>query len=237
MSRKQPSKPYTRSELLAPRKAQEALQPFLDFGNLLEPSRELLPPWMLPDQGFGGRLCEELSAKVREQFPVPPDVISQMKRRGRVAGWLPDFAFSGGGWRLDILTLYEQFHAIRDTLRRIVDWLSESLADRPQRSLTVQTPSARQLKVRQDGGVQQSGDVYDGFLALLEYVEVRRIRACPVCRKFYYAWRSDKEACSPGCCNRWSVRKSRAPEKTAQYKINRIKKAEAREQRSSRSRT
>jgi len=208
--------------------ARAALQPYLDFANLLDQSRELPAPYTLVG-GVHGLLFDELRAKAREQFPVPPDVQSKMKKRGRgrIVGWLPDPSAPGGGWRLDILFLYETFYAVRETARRVADTLSKSPTNRPVSSIPI-PPRAGMLKVRDDGTVQRWHGVYEGFLAQLERVDARRISRCPICGKLYYAWRSDKGACSPKCCNNWNVLKSRSPEKATQYKISRIREAEAR---------
>jgi hypothetical protein len=219
------TKPYK------PQKAQEALQPYLDFANLLGQSRELPPPYALKDDGFGGSLFEEVlgSLKSSGRFRVPLRVLSKVRRgRGRLVGWLRDAAAPEGGWRLSILSLYENFYAIRETARRIAEAVSASGS-----ALSIPIPPrAGMLKVREDGTLQPVRGVYEGFLDLLERVDVTRIRRCPVCQNLYYAWRKDKGACSENCCNVWNVRNSRSPEKAAEYKFNRIKAGENRERQS-----
>ena len=43
-------------------------------------------------------------------------------------------------------------------------------------------------------------DHYRDFLnELVSSGEISRIRRCPICRKFYWAWRKDKGGCSPKC--------------------------------------
>jgi hypothetical protein len=222
------SKSYSSNKSLRPREAREMLRPYLDFANMFDPSRDIRPPWVFPNGGLGDPLSRELLSKVRERFPIPSQVLSKMKKRGRgyVAGWIPDPSAREGGWRLPTLTLFEDFYAIREALRQIATQLSDS----PNRPIFVRTPMAHILRIRADGTLQRSG-VHDGLLGILQCVDARRIRICPVskCGRLFFAWRRDKGACSTKCCNIWNVLKSRSPEKAVQYKIGRIRNAEARE--------
>lgn len=228
-------KPYSRKGLLRPREAEKALRPYLDFANLLDSSRELPTPYRVPPFGDGSsdddivgrQLFQELSRKARERFPVPPNVLSNIKRgRGRILGWLPDPEAPEAGWRLDVLSLYETFYAVRETGRRIVEALSQP----PRRGdawRVVISPKPRTLRIGRDGTVQQSSDLFEGFLGALERIDATRLKRCPVCANLYYAWRMDKGGCSERCCNILNVRKSRSTDKVQQYKYNKYKKAEA----------
>jgi hypothetical protein len=234
MSYELESKSYRRKELLLPKNALLALKPYLDFANLLDPARELPAPHLLPDGGLGGPLSEELSTAVRKngQFAVPPEISSKMKRgRGRIIGWIKDDSAPEGGWRLDLLSLYEVFYAIRELARGVADaFLLRK--DKTESVPSISIPlKGRVLKVREDGTLKQRGDVFEGFLALLQRVDAGRIARCPIpkCGKLYYKWRADKGACSEKCCTILNTENSRAPEKAAKYKENRIRAAERRE--------
>jgi hypothetical protein len=62
-------------------------------------------------------------------------------------------------------------------------------------------------------------DPYEDFLAVLSDCDLQRLRACPVCRRFFVAWRMDQTACNPRCANR--LRVARFRQKQPQYSANR----------------
>jgi hypothetical protein len=88
------------------------------------------------------------------------------------------------------------------------------------------TAGVRQFEIETFLTVDREGKVRirSGYaLEILESVEVRRIRRCPLptCRRFYWAGRIDKPACSPKCQDAWRKQQWRANYKN-RYKERRI---------------
>jgi hypothetical protein len=76
-----------------------------------------------------------------------------------------------------------------------------------------------EIKALKDGSMVRVRDPYEDFLAALSDSDLRRLRACPVCRRFFVAWRKDQKACDARCANRLRVAKFRT--KQPQYSANR----------------
>jgi hypothetical protein len=60
-------------------------------------------------------------------------------------------------------------------------------------------------------------DPFKDFLAALEGVEAIRVRQCPVCSRFFYAFRKDQKACSKRCNSARRVRDWRANQARHEY--------------------
>jgi hypothetical protein len=52
-------------------------------------------------------------------------------------------------------------------------------------------------------------DRFEEFLRELDACDLRRIKACPVCHRFFVAWRKDQKACGRRCANLFRIRKFR----------------------------
>jgi len=61
-------------------------------------------------------------------------------------------------------------------------------------------------------------DAFKDFLTVLVGVEVVRLRQCPMCRRFFYALRKDKKACSKRCNAARRVRDWRANQSRHEYR-------------------
>jgi predicted nucleic acid-binding Zn ribbon protein len=80
-----------------------------------------------------------------------------------------------------------------------------------------------------DGTLWFYQDPYRDFLAVIEGVEVTRLRRCPVCGRFFWAQREDKAACGARCANVYRVRRRR--EKQREYAANRRENRRVKKQR------
>jgi len=81
------------------------------------------------------------------------------------------------------------------------------------------TPVSLQTARTANGTVIRMHDSYEDFLATLDGRDLQRLRACPVCRRFFLALRLDQKACASGCANRLRVQRFR--QKKDEYLSNR----------------
>ena len=81
------------------------------------------------------------------------------------------------------------------------------------------TQFSLQVKKTENGSLARVHDPYEDFLIALEGCDLRRLLSCPVCRRFFVAFRLDQKACSRGCANR--LRVSRFRKKQPEYLANR----------------
>jgi hypothetical protein len=85
---------------------------------------------------------------------------------------------------------------------------------------TQQIQMTLQISVDEKGVISRVPDPYENFLAELTSAgDLRRLRSCPACRRFFIAWRSDQKACSRRCANLVRVYKFR--QKKVEYAANR----------------
>lgn len=70
-----------------------------------------------------------------------------------------------------------------------------------------------------DGTLVRVLDPFEDFLGALAGHDLRRVRSCLVCRRFFLAWRLDQKACGKACANRYRVAKFRKQQ--AKYAGNR----------------
>lgn len=85
---------------------------------------------------------------------------------------------------------------------------------------TRQIPLTLQVSVGTEGSISRVRDPYEDFLAELTHAgDLRRLRSCPACRRFFVAWRHDQKACDRRCANLVRVNKFR--QKNVEYAANR----------------
>jgi len=75
------------------------------------------------------------------------------------------------------------------------------------------------IKAAKDGTILRVRDPYEDFLAAVSECDLRRLRSCPICHRFFVAWRVDRKACSARCANQLRVHRFRA--KQPEYLANR----------------
>jgi hypothetical protein len=80
-------------------------------------------------------------------------------------------------------------------------------------------PVSLQTSRTGNGTMSRIHDPYEDFLAALDGRDLKRLRACPVCRRYFLAMRLDQKACTSGCANRFRVQKFR--QKKDEYLSNR----------------
>jgi len=130
---------------------------------------------------------------------------------------------------------YEDFYAVRKTLRAIVDAVrNPELRKPPGDSYTsafvagelpdIPTYQTRPRTIMLTGrGIVLSEDLYGGFLNVLQKSgeSVYDLRLCPICSNVVLPRRRDQRACSPRCAKTLSVRESRSATKKKQYLLTR----------------
>lgn len=227
---------------LAPLKARESLAPFLELANVPLPEadnlEEIAVPAPLPEKlsargpdrdpedsvydklrefvGFmeaqkQGRavrtkastiLCEELNR-------ISPTIVQQLASE---VSQLPEQSFA--------LELYELRHAVRISLRAIVDLRSKG---EDSASRHWQVPVALGFSVDPDGTITMRMGSLGLFESALRRVDANRIGACR-CGKYFYAVRQEQTSCSTTCAHTERTRRWR--EKQPEYEYNRkLKKA------------
>ena len=123
-------------------------------------------------------------------------------------------------WRSIARTDWQRVHRYA-LVRRLFDSLSflTRPSARPTTG-TMQIPFTLQVSVDAEGLVSRVRDPYEDFLAeLTQAGDLRRLRSCPVCRRFFVAWRSDQKACRRRCAN--LIRVSKFRQKKNEYTSNR----------------
>lgn len=126
------------------------------------------------------------------------------------------------GWNTYGRTIWRQLHAYW-LVRRAFDSLCFlTRASRPNKGAQF-TQLMLHVRPADDGSVVRVHDPYEDFLAELNACDLRRLRACPACRRFFIAWRLDQKACSRRCANQvrvWKFRKKQ-PEYLGSRKFRR----------------
>ncbi len=122
-------------------------------------------------------------------------------------------------WGSAALADWQRLHCYA-LVRRLFDSLDFLTRRSPHsRSGTRQIPLALQVSVNADGSISRVRDAYEDFLAELSRADLRRLRSCPGCSRFFVAWRDDQKACGRRCAN--LVRVQRFRQKTPEYTANR----------------
>jgi hypothetical protein len=98
------------------------------------------------------------------------------------------------------LRKYDEFFKVREKLIEIARLGKESTSIRI---------SSSYLYCDEYGVLQERSDP---FTETVKGLEANRIRECPVCKRLFWADRSDQKACTKACANLYRVRKSRTPE-------------------------
>jgi hypothetical protein len=118
-------------------------------------------------------------------------------------------------WRpRDELQLYRLFYPIRKCLDAFAD--SHLMAGKLR---VIDMPATVSIFIAPDDDISVFQGITGQFLKELIGTDPRRIRRCPICSRIYYAWRRDKGACSPRCCDTYYARKFRL--KRRQYEETR----------------
>ena len=86
------------------------------------------------------------------------------------------------------------------------------------------------LRTGKDGKIRFEKSL---IITVLEGVEARRIRECPICQKIFWAGRIDKKCCSARCRKVWQTRRWRK-KYLPSYKLQKYRKAEQTRQSGSR---
>jgi hypothetical protein len=122
-------------------------------------------------------------------------------------------------WRTTSAADWKLLHCFA-LVRRIFDslnFLTQS-ASFP-RPATLSIALALQVAVADDGSVVRVRDPYEDFLSELSRCDLRRLRACAACKRFFVAWRKDRKACGRRCAN--LIRVHRFRQKKDEYVANR----------------
>lgn len=112
-------------------------------------------------------------------------------------------------WRRWPRARWRELHAYF-LVRRVFDsieFLSRGL-ELPQTGMQL-TQLLLQVEPAQDHAIVRIHDPYEDFLHALDGKDLRRLRSCPVCWRFFVAWRSDQKSCNLRCANRLRVSKFR----------------------------
>ena len=200
------------------------MEPWIRLANLLPPdTRGLEHP-----EDAEPRLLKKLFAAfirefpdidlnaLRNQYPKWYERLRKKRHRVRLG------AIQGRRFR-SAEQLYPLFHAIRTAIGALADGVARTAATR--KKTEVQLPPLDTIvlvALSPDGTARLSAGApwypYYEFLTRLEGVEVRRVKRCPICEKFFWAQRK-KAACSARCGNTYRVRFYR--ENAAKYAANR----------------
>jgi hypothetical protein len=93
---------------------------------------------------------------------------------------------------------WQQLHCFA-LVRRLfdsLDFLTREISSR--QSGARQIPLTLQISVDARGSVSRVRDPFEDFLAALaESDDLRRLRSCPACRRFFVAWRHDQRVSTP----------------------------------------
>lgn len=167
------------------------------------------------------RLAREVAAKFAErerQASIEVEV-AFLERRGRGRPRKheprPGLVTRREQWRPpNKLDLYRLFYCVRKCLDAIADSHLGMYG-------TVDLPATGAMFIAPDGSISVFRGISDGFLVALLSNDPTRVRRCPICRQIFYAWRQDKGACSPRCCDAFSSLKYRNAAKRHEYERNR----------------
>jgi hypothetical protein len=223
-----PSQSVTKStsQTESPRRSHERVAPWLELANLLPP-----PP--LPDEGersanplLGMFSLEKGRAEHRAESPT------EFVRRfeSSAVSRIPAITAS-----LDLALLRinaDQAHRFLHLVDRIAEMLHTLVATAAPRVLRAagdtpllvnrlyETPSMSRSEIWiREGRVETHWvDPYKDFLGALEGVEPGRVRQCPECRRFFFALRKDRQACSKRCNSSRRVREWRANQARYEYR-------------------
>jgi hypothetical protein len=95
-------------------------------------------------------------------------------------------------------------------VRRVFDSLEFlSRGSKPPETGMQLTQLSLQIEPAQDRTIVRIHDPYEDFLHALDDKDLSRLKSCPVCGRFFVAWRSDQKSCNLRCANRLRVFKFR----------------------------
>lgn len=227
-------------------KSRSTLEQFIALANLL-PRGSLLPePSALQPEGQHRKMLEELYAGFERKFLLP-DVFPRRFSALRVPEpsdlrKVTSYQFGSGA------ELYPQFFSVCKAIEAIAKLNDAALSgeevptwkgptgmttERARRVLLPPQPAAVAVFLSRDGIAHVMGDprghLYQQFLDHLNGAELTRLKRCPVCSRFFWARRSDQEACAKRCANVRRVRQHRADagKATERRENRRVKKNRA----------
>lgn len=124
------------------------------------------------------------------------------------------------------------------TLRAVLSAITLRTPGDSSTSITVavRVEETRRISTDESNRIAVRATVVGTFFDALHQAEIDRIRRCEVCGTFFLAWRRDKGACSPQCCNTRNVREKRRREKEGRYAATRRKTQNMRRERQVRGR-
>lgn len=165
--------------------------------------------------------CKTMMVDGNEVDWTPGRWTEHLVRRFRLPTRLLDFIannppFNAWKWMTD---LYEAFYLLHD-----IAYLNES----GQRTSSVRSPgysSDSKLLIDDHGFLRHGRSLFWGIIQECD-VEAGRIRACKVCRRIFWAGRSNQRCCSTACTNVFHVHNFRykTPEEKAAYTLRRIQR-------------
>jgi len=209
-----------------PSKVHDRLQPWLELANLLPPppSREEL------EHSVNGLVATDQDHKWQARIhATPPSELLCRFERSQLA---EESAITS---TLDLRLLRtseeeaRRFHAlvsaVATTLRGLVAAASphvlKAVGDDPLMIYRLyQGPATSRSELWMHHGVvtTQWVDPFREFLGVLEGTGVTRVRQCPICDRFFWAFRKDQKACSKRCNAVRRVRDWRANQEQHEYK-------------------
>jgi hypothetical protein len=151
-----------------------------------------------PPHAMQERLLRIVSARFKRKFPG--GVL-----RGRTTAMRSAF-------RLKIdesLYIYELFFAYAKSLKQLTS-ASKAYEEKKGAAFFLEVPARRIDFVCNPKIGALSDDLFlDQFFAAIQGHDIRKFKRCPICGKFFIAWRIDKGACSPKCLALNRVRRHR----------------------------
>jgi hypothetical protein len=107
------------------------------------------------------------------------------------------------------LYIYELFFVYSKTLKQLTD-ASKSCEEKKVSAFSLEVP-ARRIDFVCDPKIESCRDelFLDEFFAVIQGHDIQKFKRCPICGKFFIAWRIDKGACSPTCLALNRVRRHR----------------------------
>jgi hypothetical protein len=159
----------------------------------------------------------DLHGKHRALLTRIGQIFDRRFREIRPAGKVPLLYFPN--WLTTSPAEWPQLHSYA-LVRRIFDSLHflTSTISFPREG-TQMVPVSLALAINPDGSVVRVPDPFEDFLTELGGCDLRRLRACPACKRFFVAWRFDQKACRPRCAN--LIRVHRFRQKKDEYAANR----------------
>ncbi len=224
------------------------LEKWIEVANILEPGAELADPNALDvdgaDQTMLRKVWREATKKGPEGLSSVKQEVDQLEQE-LIHQRLPELSTAHSKEQLEhaltrrseedvaralelsseerrrmlLVRMYRIFYSVRRAFESLVP--RDDVQNARRRRIYLPPPATDTLiEVNQDATIGLGPDHYRDFLNdLTSSGDISRIRRCPICRKFYWAWRKDKGACSKGCLNNNRQRNHRL--RQGKYEANR----------------